>query len=754
MTTTSPSAHAAAAASADAARIGARQRGTTRAGAIARRIARWAAVSAAALAIAASTVVVVPAAAQAAGPTPSPSATQLSGKATLTLSPLGRGVVPQQGGLSAYVTLDNGTAAEFDAGTVTLSLGTAPLADRSALSKWLGGDASDVELMTVGTTPMDAVPSGGSSPVLVQVPAAEAQRAPGVYPMLASLNGPDGAITAPSVMIVADPAQPQSTIGVVVPITAGPLTTGLLTADELQAMTASDGQLTALLDGVAGTSAILAVDPAITTAIRVLGNSAPADATAWLERLTSLSNARFALQFGDADVAAQIDAGAATLMTPLELSAYLDPTHFPSGSSGPTPAPTPTPILPDTKTLTDVPGAVAGVYWPFTDTANDKVLTTLRTADTTALTLVATGSTVAGASNATVPARARMADSRVLLYDSAISAELAQASTAVDPQHRGAPLAAATANLVFAGKDAAGAPLLVTVDRASTRDAVGLRSAIEAAFDGAAPASLASLESASPVDTTFGTTNPDAARTAAFTALSSDEDALHDFSSVLTDPAVLTGPERGQILQLIGGGWLGDDQAWAAALAAHRAHTTKTLNSVRILAPSDLVVLSSGADLRFWVRNDLQWPVSVTLHASPDSPKLVVQPLTEVQASAASNTRAIVPVKARVGNGEVAISLSLKSPTGVSIGTVQVANVNVRADWEAFGLTALIVLVVAFLVVGVFRTVRRRRRRAAATAAEAAPVDEQAQDSATDATPAEDGSPPLADEPHELESER
>jgi flagellar biosynthesis/type III secretory pathway M-ring protein FliF/YscJ len=101
-----------------------------------------------------------------------------------------------------------------------------------------------------------------------------------------------------------------------------------------------------------------------------------------------------------------------------------------------------------------------------------------------------------------------------------------------------------------------------------------------------------------------------------------------------------------------------------------------------------------------------------------------------------------------VGNGEVAVSLSLKSPTGVSIGSVQVANVNVRADWEAFGLTALIVLVVAFLVLGVFRTVRRRRRR---TAAAPAPAEEQAQDAAP---PDEGSSTPPAGETDELESKR
>jgi hypothetical protein len=686
-------------------------------GRVARRFARACIIGVAALAVAVSAVLVPPPAY--AAPTPSPSASQLSGKATLTLAPLGRGIVPQDEGLSAYVTLDNGTASEIDGGPVSLSAGTAPLTDRAALSAWLAGDRTGVELMSVGAASMDTVSSGGSSPVLVQVPPAQTQRAPGIYPLLASFDGPDGPMTAASVMIVSDPAQPQGVVGVVVPITAGPLSAGLLTSDQLSALTAPGGELSGLLDAVTGTSAILAVDPAIPAAIRVLGNAAPADATAWLDRLISLPNERFALQFGDADIAAQINAGRTTLSTPLELSSYLDPTHFPADTGGATPAPTATPTLPDMKALTYIGAAVPGMYWPFSGTATSKVLSVLRTADTSATTLVASASTAAGAGSATAPADARIDAARVLLYDSAISTQLADASTAADPPHRGDALAAATAHLILAEKEAAGAPLLVTIDRRATRDAAGLRAAIDTASSSATPATLGSLAGTSPTTTTFGATDPDTARTAAFTALETDEQALHDFSSVLNDPAVLTGPERAQILQLIGGGWVGDDQAWTAALAAHRAQTAKTLGSVRILAPSELLVLSSGADLRFWVRNDLPWPVNVTLHAAPDSQKLIVQPTTDVQASAASNTRAIVPVRARVGNGEVSVSLWLRSPTGVLIGATQVADVNVRADWEAFGLSGLAVLVVVLLGLGVYRTLRRRRRMAAAPDASA-----------------------------------
>ncbi|HAN26073.1 MAG TPA: hypothetical protein DCP95_16120, partial [Microbacterium ginsengisoli] len=68
------------------------------------------------------------------------------------------------------------------------------------------------------------------------------------------------------------------------------------------------GLLDAELTAVAGTAAVLAVDPAVVASIRVLGSSAPASARAWLQRLMTLPNERFALQYGDADVATQLEA--------------------------------------------------------------------------------------------------------------------------------------------------------------------------------------------------------------------------------------------------------------------------------------------------------------------------------------------------------------------------------------------------------------------------------------------------------------
>ena len=88
-----------------------------------------------------------------------------------------------------------------------------------------------------------------------------------------------------------------------------------------------------------------------------------------------------------------------------------------------------------------------------------------------------------------------------------------------------------------------------------------------------------------------------------------------------------------------------------------------------------------------------------------------MQEETIVPAGAESNTRQQVPVQARVGSGDVNIALQLRSPTSVQIGAPQVVEVSVRAEWEGIGITVLAILVGAFVVLGVIRTVLRLRAR-------------------------------------------
>jgi hypothetical protein len=673
--------------------------------------------------------------------TPSPTPTAEPGEAVFTVSPISSGYLQAASALNVSVTMTNDTAATTPGGVVSVSLGGAVLPDRAAVTRWLDGDAAAATVAEVAVAAFPAVAPGAKETQGVTVDAtnpAVAALGPGVHPVQATLTTPTGTYTSSSVVVVPSPAARQVGVGIVVPITAPATAEGLLTAVELEELTAPEGSLTIQLDAVEGTEAILAVDPAVPAAIRVLGPSAPATALAWLSRLETLPNTRFALQYGDADVAAQIQAGIVPPLEPTSLQYAMAPADFtptPSASPTSTPTPEPTgdpaaPIYPDLTSLLDVGGsAQPGVFWPETGTAGQDVVTALGALavdDQRGITLVPSTSTVAGAGGATVPARGDVDGSRVLIYDAAVSEQLAEASTLDDATLRNAHLAAASALLSFALAETDGAPLLVTVDRGEDRSRVGLRTAVATALQNPAaiPTQLDALLQTTPVGVEAVETEPDQSRVAAASALVAEEQKLTEFSSVLDDPTLISGPERNEILQLLGQGWRADPDGWGVALAAHREETAETIGSVGILRASPIQLITSGAVIPVWVRNDLPYPVNVTLLASPDDLRLRVQETTSVVAQPESNTRVDVPVQAQVGSGDVTISFELRSPTGVRIGTPQTREVHVRADWEGIGLVIVAVLAVGFVALGVVRTVLRRRGRKERVDAEAGATDE------------------------------
>jgi len=696
--------------------------------------------AAAALAVTLATVAGVPAGAT--GPRAAP-VVESSGFVDLVIAPVGQGIVRSGEPLNVSVTLVNGTTAALAPAEVTLAIGAAPLSGRAELTAWLDGDTAGdgaaAAMQDAATAPSEGVAASSSSTFGVSVapdsPALLA-RPPGVYAIRLIYNGQTGPIVSTSAIIVPDPNAAAAPIGVVVPLTATPIGTGLLSADELTELTGTGGSLRAQLDAVDGTSAILAVDPAVTAAIRVLGTSAPPEATQWLERLEALPNPRFALQFGDADVSAQLESGLSRPMAPLPLQSLLDPALFipPEPTATPTPSATPEatptdaptePVLPDLETLLGIGGGRSDVFWPPAGSAGPDIVDTLGQLGSDvspSLTLLGSSGTVQGVDGATVGARGTTAEGAgVLVYDSEISAALGAASLTDESAIRGAALTRATALLTFATQDAGGAPILVTPDRGQDRSLVALRIAIGSVSNvpGAQVVPLAALTDATPAMVAVQEGIPAPARVEAASALTADQELLTDFASILDEPSLLMGPERTSILQLLGIGWSAEPERWTTALAAHRQQTAATLGAVGIQPPSTIQLLSPEAPLPVWVRNDLPYPVNVVLYAEPDDPRLVVTPQTEVLASPDANTRVQVPVEARVGSGEVVIELRLLSPTGVAIGQPQRADVTVRADWEGIGLIILAVLIGGFLTLGIVRTVLRRRRTKAADAAAA-----------------------------------
>lgn len=765
-----------------------------------------------------------------------PASTPAASTPQVTLAPFSHGVVTAGTALSVSVIVENVTARTLPATIATLDIGRTPIVDRAVLTAWQqgsvdgdlgpfvrGGDVA-IEALATGDVATAGISVDGAAPELADL-------APGVYPLILRYGSADDAPVSTSTMIVRDlEAEAQSfDIGLVVPVTAPALRTGLLTSAELGELTAPDGALTALLDAVTGTPAILAVDPAILAAIRVLGASAPADAVAWMQRLDALPNERFSTAFGDGDLATSFDAGLPTPFGPTTLQTYMQPADFiaaattpsptpsmapdtpvespapgaahvaggastPRGSANATPSPVPSPsgpeidpnvpVFPNFTALLNVSGAHPGITWPATGTASTGLVEHLAeaSADAPGAALVASGNIAGADPSRTGNARGAAGNAPLLIYDQTISEALRAAASAPTVHLRGAPLAAAAAQLAIASGHAEG-PLLVTVDRGSDRTRSDLTAAIATVFDvpGATPRGLNDLLAAPATTVELVDAPASEARTAAAQRMIEAEAKIAEFATILDDPELLSTPERASITQLLGAQWrtvnvsledvedgagedagvdagadadaggeaepgaedgvadaVPSDVAWASAVAEHEVQTRRTLSSVGILPPSTTNLLSSGAKLQFWVRNDLPYPVNVIFITSPNDLRLEVSRSKTVTALPSSNTRVEVPVIAKVGSGDVSLQLELRSPTLQPIGEPVTAEVNVRADWEIIGIVSLVVIVGGLFVVGIVRTVLGRRRRAAAGATGAdADADAEA-DADTDADAAED----------------
>ena len=661
-----------------------------------------------------------------------------------------RGLVAPGSATTAMLTVQNDTESKLSGGQVQVELSRTPLTDEASVASWLDDGTAPGEFDTIGSDTTAALDAGESAMTTVFVPAETlGALAPGVYPLRAELTGAktqntdddEAATTATSVLVVADSQTAQ--VGVLVPITATPEGGALLSSDELAALTGPEGALTAQLDGVAGTTAVLAIDPAIVAAIRALGSAAPESAQDWLRRLDALPNARFALQFGDADAAAQAQAGLPELLQPTTLAPFLNaanfsqtpatpaPTGTPATTPEPTPGPTGTPQLPDDEELTAIDGALAQILWPDDELSEDDLAAFTRYLGEGTTTIVS--STAVGGQSA---AHATAGGNDLLVTDTALSESLSEVAAESDQVDRQRLLAEASALLLLAADRVAGAPLLIGLDRDENRDADALRDAISSAdsigFE------LSALR-ATPAIPASVTAQADPARATAVTDLLADEAALTAFSSMLSDPQVLLSPERIRILRTLAVGT--PASAFAKNVEKHQKRTTQTLSAVSTPPSSTIQLLTANADLPIAVRNDLPWPVTVQLFVSPTDPRLEVTPMTETVVEANSTKRVKVPVSARVGSGEVDLRLSLYSPTGVQIQGQEEIRVAVRAEWETIGLIVFGGLAVVLIALGVIRTVRRKRHEAAeeaAVEAEIETLEEGAVHTRPDATATED----------------
>jgi hypothetical protein len=124
---------------------------------------------------------------------------------------------------------------------------------------------------------------------------------------------------------------------------------------------------------------------------------------------------------------------------------------------------------------------------------------------------------------------------------------------------------------------------------------------------------------------------------------------------------------------------------------------------------SNINMVGGQASIPITVVNGHSFDVTLSVHAVPSNPRLTVGEDQLVMIPADSQGTVKIPVAARVGNGDVNLTLSLTSPSGEPVGEAVVVPVSVRADWEGFGLVIMATLFCALVVTGVIRTLRRRR---------------------------------------------
>lgn len=704
------------------------------------------AVGAAALAVA---LVGVAPSAFATTPTPAPSTLSspspddpADGTVTATVGAANDGVLLAGQDLQLSVSVRNGTTESIDGARVEVTIDSDTLDSRDELAEWLGGEDDDAGLPIGDGADVRLLPSS-SAQVSLTIPAAAVPfssdpAARGSHAVAVTVTGPGGPVaTARTAVELTDgvPSTQETGVAVLVPLTIPGSGEGLIPAETLADYTESTGTLSRQLDSVLGRAVAIGVDPRILASIRILDAAAPESATAWLERLESAPNEVFPLPYADADVSAQAQSGLATLLGPTSFEYGVDPTLFAEPATTATPSATPEPVpaeqadevLPARPTAEsllafDWSPTVGSIAWP------DDL--TVRAADLDVYAASGMSRTIVASANLTLPddtATRTVVDGHDLVVsDSVLSTALDDAVTAGTDSEWRARMTALTADLAQVQREGEVPDVVLALERGAALDGVRLAQTLDA---------LDALPYAEGTSLAAALTAPETADAAVVDAPESEErletvstllDAasrVEEFSAVLTDPQLLSGKRRNDMLAVLAVSWRDDDAGWAEAVTTSLDNADTTLSGVSIEATSTLNQLSRDSSIPVYVRNDLPWPVTVEISASTSNAVLDIDEssIEPTAIDARSQGRVLIPVKARVGSGETTLRMQLTALDGTVIGLPARVSTNVRADWETVGTLSFGLLLVVVFGVGILRNIRRRRRGGAAVEPEEDP---------------------------------
>ncbi len=643
--------------------------------------------------------------------------------ATIAFSPENSGVSRPGESLTVSGKLSNTGSSSLASGRIVISVGRDTADVQGLQNAWADPSALALqELVAIDAPPLAVAGTVQLSAIIPAdvVDAALGGTGWGAHVVVARYDNGSLQASSTSALVRLDGDGPSPIpVSVILPITASTSAEGLLDAEQLSLLTASDGELTNRLVAAKSSGATLALDPRIVASIRVLGDAAPASAVDWLAQLESLPNDVFPLQYGDADPGLEVNAGRDQLLEPTSFASALKAANFtsspgttptsptPSNSTGSTPGPTPSPTngpnLPSQSEILAFPYTRSDVAWPASGTIGGETIERLANLGLTT-TIVSEGQ-FEGASAAAADVAGRTA----LVADS-LSGVVSDAVYALDNSEARLEASRAAALLASTAKQGTSPSVLIALDR---DDEAGTNAGTRLEALSSLPwVSRTSVAAAAGQPTNATLIPADDFRVAGFGSMLDDEARVGAFSSVLSQPDLLTGSARLDLLASIQAGRSSDPEDWNTLVAIQSQRASETLDSVSIDDSSQINVLSYSAGLPVNISNALPYPVTVRVVPRASNGRLNISDNT-VTIDPESTGRISLDAKA-IANGRVTVDLQMVSPTGVPVGSSRELQLELSPFVETAGIAVIGALILGLLGFGTFRSIRRgiRTRKA------------------------------------------
>lgn len=661
--------------------------------------------------------------------TPASAAAPATGAVTISVAPVNSGGVTPGQDLALAVTIDNGTAADIDGGSATVTVDDSPFATRTTLYNWLGGSTNlSLASHNVSVADTQGVGAGESQTVTVDVPAAALPfGAAGVYPLGVTVSGGDGttlgsartAITWNSAS--ATPVPLALAAPLTVPTTGAETT--FLSAATLATDTGPNGILTRELDDLADTQVAIGIDPRIIASINVLGKSAPQSALDWKNRLAAVSNDTFPLAWADADLTVALQAGAQTVPGVEPLDYAIDPSLFSAPTAQPTNGSTPPPTtnpsappLPTTDSLTAWNYTLPKLSWPAENSVTTGDIPKLDASGINAAILSSSNVARSTAHATPTGASTKIGTTAVAVSDSVLSDYLRDAVQSSTHAEWSAAMTKLTSSIdqISIESSSTTPTMLATLDRNWLNDARQLPHTLNELYSQpwVTTTTLADVMNSAQGTAKIVNRPQSAARVDRVRAMLDAESGDAGFSAIAQDPQALTSSRRLILLSLLSNEWSPNSAAWYTASSKFLSDSSSIINSVQVVDSSNVLFLNSQGALPITVSNKFDQAVTVYITVRPQTTQLTVDPKNssiELTIDANSLRKASVPVRS-LSNGKVEVTVSLYSATGSQVGDTKSININVQAGWETAGTLVFGALVVALFGYGIFRNIRKRRR--------------------------------------------